>query len=176
MTRTSLTPTRIVWAVNKLQINPDQRILEIGGGRGVAADLICARLTTGSYLGIDRSATAVSASSERNRRHVESGKAVFQQLTLEGLDAAAVGRFDIVFAINVNVFWTRPAQRELALVRQLLNDQGQLWLFYEAPTAAATSRISKLLSEHLDQASYAFDVVTETVEGSRLFGLRCSPR
>jgi protein-L-isoaspartate O-methyltransferase len=60
-------PARIAWAVDQLEVGEVDRILEIGGGRGVAAALICARLTRGSYLGITRSATAVSASANTLR-------------------------------------------------------------------------------------------------------------
>ena len=71
--------------------------------------------------------------------------AQFHQLRLADIDPGAIGRFDTVFAVNVNLFWTRPAQRELVLVRELLTAQGQLWLFYEAPTTAVTSRTSTLI-------------------------------
>jgi SAM-dependent methyltransferase len=177
MTKAAVTPTRIVWAVNQLQITPNQRILEIGAGRGVAADLVCARLANGngSYLGIDRSATAVAASNERNQPYIERQTAQFQQLALEDLDPGAAGRFDTVFAVNVNLFWTRPAQRDLAMIRQLLKGQGKLWLFYEPPTASVTSRISELFGERLNEASYTYDVARETIEGSLLLRFRCSP-
>jgi cyclopropane fatty-acyl-phospholipid synthase-like methyltransferase len=175
MRKTPVVPARIAWSVNQLKIGADQRILEIGAGRGAAAELVCARLGSGSYLGIDRSAAAVSAGSERNRRSIERRVAQFQQLALEDIDPGAVGRFDTVFAINVNLFWTRTAQRELALVRALLSAQGQLWLFYEAPTTAATSRISTLLGQRLDQAGYGYQMASESVEGDLLVRFRCSP-
>ena len=174
MRKTHVVPARIAWSVNQLKIGADQRILEIGAGRGAAAELVCACLGGGSYLGIDRSAAAVNAGSERNRRSIERRVAQFQQLALEDIDPGAVGRFDTVFAINVNLFWTRPAQRELALVRDLLRAQGQLWLFYEAPTTAATSRISTLLGQRLDQAGYGYEMASETVDGDLLIRFRCS--
>jgi hypothetical protein len=101
--------------------------------------------------------------------------AQFQQLALEDIDPGTVGRFDTVFAVNVNLFWTRPAQRELALIRELLTAQGQLWLFYEAPTTAATSRIPTLLGRRLDLAGYGYEIASETVGGDLLVRFRCSP-
>jgi SAM-dependent methyltransferase len=175
MPRASLVPARIAWSVNQLGIGTDQRILEIGAGKGAAAELVCTRLGGGSYLGIDRSAAAVSAARERNRRYIEHRMAQIQRLELEDIDPGAVGRFDTIFAVNVNLFWTRPAQRELALVRELLTTQAQLWLFYEAPTTTATSRISTLLGHRLDQAGYGYETVSETVEGALLLRFRCSP-
>jgi cyclopropane fatty-acyl-phospholipid synthase-like methyltransferase len=141
MSSTSAIPARIAWAVDQLAVGEADRIVEIGGGRGVAAALIC-RLTRGSYLGIDRSATAVRASAVRNREHIERGAARFEQQGLQDVDPTQLRRFDKVFAINVNLFWTRPAQQELALVSQLLSHQGQLYLFYDNPTPDRTSRIA----------------------------------
>src|SRR5919198_3852667 len=50
-------PERLAWAVEVLHVRPDDEILGIGGGPGVAAGLVCERLTGGGRLvGIDRSA------------------------------------------------------------------------------------------------------------------------
>jgi protein-L-isoaspartate O-methyltransferase len=40
-------PERIRWAVETLDIKGSERVLEIGGGPGVAASIICERLETG---------------------------------------------------------------------------------------------------------------------------------
>jgi cyclopropane fatty-acyl-phospholipid synthase-like methyltransferase len=175
MSPTSAIPARIAWAVDQLAVGEADRILEIGGGRGAAAALICARLSRGTYLGIDRSETAVSASAVRNREQVERGTARFEQQALQDVDPTRLPRFDKVFAVNVNLFWTGPAQKELALVRQLLNEDGQLDLFYDSPTAAGTSRIAGLLAEHLGRAGYAFTSVTATLAKSTVIGLSCQP-
>jgi protein-L-isoaspartate O-methyltransferase len=37
-------PKRIRWAVETLAVQPADRLLEIGGGPGLAASLICERL------------------------------------------------------------------------------------------------------------------------------------
>ena len=52
-------PDRIRWAVETLDVEPGDRVLEIGGGPGVAASLVCERLGGGNLLLIDRSATAI---------------------------------------------------------------------------------------------------------------------
>src|SRR5688500_14126706 len=53
-----MVPERTTYAVEKLDVQPDDRILEIGCGRGMPAELICARLKHGSLTAIDRSAVA----------------------------------------------------------------------------------------------------------------------
>jgi SAM-dependent methyltransferase len=175
MTKKPATPCRLVWAVNQLPVRPDYHVLEVGVGRGAAADLVCAGLRSGSYLGIDRSGIAIAASARRNQQHVERNVAEFRVLALEDVDPSSTGVFDIVFAVNVNTFWTEPDQRGLTLVRRLLADQGQLWLFYEAPTPAASSRIGNVLVERLNAAGYAYDMITETIERSLFLRLRCLP-
>jgi cyclopropane fatty-acyl-phospholipid synthase-like methyltransferase len=61
-------PQRIRWAVEALAIEPGDRLLEIGGGPGVAASLICEQLTRGHLLLLDRSATAIERTRRRIRR------------------------------------------------------------------------------------------------------------
>ena len=130
-------PARLQWAVDVLVVGPGERILEIGGGRGVAAELVCERLEDGRYTGIDRSAKAVAAAEQRNRRHVESGKARFVNAALAGAELDE--RFDKVFAVNVNLFWLGP-EKELAVIRRLLAPGGRLYLCYEPPSATQLER------------------------------------
>ena len=176
MSAASAIPARIAWAVDELGVGEADRVLEIGCGRGVAADLVCARLASGTYLGIDRSATAIRASVVRNRERVERGIARFEQQALEDVDPTRLPVFDTVFAVNVNLFWTGQARAELALVRELLGDDGRLHLFYDSPSPAGTSRIAGLLAEHLDRAGYASTSVTATLGGSAVIGMSCVPR
>jgi cyclopropane fatty-acyl-phospholipid synthase-like methyltransferase len=133
-------PDRIRWAVETLDVEPGDRLLEIGGGPGVAASLVCERLDGGSLLLIDRSATAIERTRRRNAEHVASGR-----LTLETVDVAdfdpGTARFDKVFAVNVNVFWTTPATEELARIRRVLHRDGQLFLFYTTPSAARAGQV-----------------------------------
>ena len=44
----STVPDRVAWAVDQLDLRPDARVLEIGGGPGAAAELVCRRLEPAS--------------------------------------------------------------------------------------------------------------------------------
>ena len=85
-------------------------MLEVGCGHGVAASLVCERLGAGPYLGIDRSAKMVEQATRRNREHVDAGRAAFEQRVFED-EPAGAGGFDKAFAINVALFFRRPARR-----------------------------------------------------------------
>ncbi len=128
-------PERIQWAVETLAVEPADRLLEIGGGTGLAASLVCERLDRGSLLLIDRSATAIERTRRRNQKHVATGRLALEIVDVADFDPGKA-RFNKAFAVNVNVFWTTRATEELAPIRRGLDHDGRLFLFYEPPTAA----------------------------------------
>ncbi|WP_433333337.1 SAM-dependent methyltransferase [Spirillospora sp. CA-294931] len=132
-------PERLSRAVQVVDPRPDDRILEIGAGPGVAAALVCERLTgDGRFVGIDRSATAVGRATARNAGFVARGLADFRQVAL-GEVVPGQERFDKIFAVNVNVFWTTPEGPESGIVRELLAPGGVFHLIYEGPPGTARS-------------------------------------
>jgi SAM-dependent methyltransferase len=122
-------PDRVQWAVDRLDVRPDQRILDVGCGPGVAAGLIADRLGTGIVIGIDRSATAIARAVKRNTMHIAAGRAQFTRADLARYEQAGPP-FDSVVAMNVNVFWTGPAVDEWRRIGELLAPTGRLFLFY----------------------------------------------
>jgi cyclopropane fatty-acyl-phospholipid synthase-like methyltransferase len=147
-------PERIRWAVETLAVEGADRLLEIGGGPGLTALLVCERLETGRMLLIDRSSTAIERARRRNREHVSSGRLALERVDVR--DFVARGRrFDKTFAINVNVFWTTPATEELARIRGALEPHGRLYLFYETPSAAGAHRAVTAVTDALRRNGFA---------------------
>lgn len=171
MARRGDPPARLLWAVDVLDPQPGDRVLEIGGGRGVAAELICDRLDGGFLLGVDRSAAAVAAARERNAEHVEAGRASFRQVALERLDPHGLGKFDRVLAVNVNLFWVRPAGEELELLVRLLAPGGRLCLVYDPPTAERLASLEATLVERLVAAGFHCSTRSARSTESRLLAV-----
>jgi SAM-dependent methyltransferase len=157
-------PKRLQWAVQSLDISPNDEILEIGSGPGVSVSLVCERLATGRITAIDRSALAIQRATKRNANHVAAGRAVFQHLDVADVDLvrrALTGQhFDKVFAVNVNLFWVRPADAEVQLIKDLLRPGGVLQLVYETPSKEQTSRVAKAVTAALANRGFATAVTT----------------
>jgi len=117
--------------VNELHIKPTDRVLEIGCGQGVAGTFICKQLTTGLYVGIDRSEKMINAASRRNQRFVEESKAQFVLQELENLDLGTQ-QFDIILAVRVRLFYSEPDHAR-QIVEKYLAPQGTLKIIYDTP-------------------------------------------
>lgn len=131
--RTSKVPERALWAVELLDVQADDRILEFGCGPGAAVWLVCDRLDGGRITAIDRSSHAIERSTARNASHITTGRAVLQAVELARFESEP-DQFDKAFAINVNVFWTSDADAELAVLTRVLRPGGAVHFVYEGPT------------------------------------------
>lgn len=145
-------PERLQWAVEILDVQPNDYILEIGSGHGAALTLICDQLTSGTITALDRSEKMIQAASKRNRKCLEAGKVRFLQAELAnaGWNGAM---FDKVFAFHVNVFWMKPA-RELAAVRAGLKPNGTLYLFYQPLNPGKADQLVSKLTSNLQESGF----------------------
>lgn len=142
--------TRHAWAVDLLGVQSSDRLLEVGCGTGEAVSLVCERLQDGFILGLDRSAVMIERAERRNQAHVAAGRARFLRAALREADLGGE-RFDRVFGVNVNVFWT-GVRNELDIIRACLKPGGTLHLVYEPPTPgkgrAVEERVARTLTLH----------------------------
>lgn len=141
-------PDRVRWAVEVLDPEPADEILEVGCGPGVAAALICDRLEGGRLLAIDRSPVAVRRTSQRNAAHLEAGRLAVRQCTLDAL-VVPPQSFDKAFAINVNLFWVRRPSAELTVLHEALRPGGTLHVLYGAAEPTAGGRVTSTVAAAL---------------------------
>jgi ubiquinone/menaquinone biosynthesis C-methylase UbiE len=122
---------RLRAVVQELDIQPNDRVLEIGCGHGIAATLVCEQLEQGRLTAVDRSQKMVDAATVRNAAHVEAGRAEFLVASLEDIDLGE-RRFDKVFAVRVGLFHREP-ERAQRLVEPWLASGGVVRAFYDSP-------------------------------------------
>src|SRR5262249_52278272 len=125
---------RFVWAVDTLEVQPTDRLLEVGCGHGVAVSLVCERLTTGTITAIDRSPKMIGMARRRNRAYLEAGRAELEATALEDADLGD-RRFDKIFAFNVAPFWLQPEAALGAIGGHLVPD-GTVYVFWDARHSA----------------------------------------
>ncbi len=123
---------RLRTIVDGLDIQPGDRVLEIGCGHGVAATFISERLGAGGRLtAIDRSPKMIDAAARRNASWVDSGTAEFLVAKLEDADLGD-RRFDKVLAVRVGLFDREP-ERARALAERWLSPGGSVHSFFDPP-------------------------------------------
>jgi ubiquinone/menaquinone biosynthesis C-methylase UbiE len=150
---TTAVPARIRWALELLDVQPDDWLLELGCGSGVAVSLACETLREGQIVAIDRSPAMVDRAVRRNEPHVVSGRAAILLGEVTTLDLPE-GGFTKLLAINVNLFWTRSPAPELGRIARLLAPGGLLTLVYEVPSAARATAIAETVRAQLVSAGF----------------------
>jgi ubiquinone/menaquinone biosynthesis C-methylase UbiE len=122
---------RLQQIVEEMNIQPGDRILEIGCGHGVAATFVCQRLKGGQLTAVDRSRKMIEAAKRRNAREIAAGQAEFILGSLEELDLGN-RRFDKIFAIRVGIFLRQPDHAR-STVEKWLAPEGKLFIFFDPP-------------------------------------------
>ena len=153
-------PPRIRWAVDIMDVQPNDSVLEIGCGPGAGAELICQKLETGKLFAIDRSESGVDRTKRRCKQYVDSGRLTVRQIDLATL-RVPVKRLNKVFAFNVNLFWVRECRDEVALLHERVLPGGAVYLFYEAARPELVPEIVRKASASLTQGGFRVSVVEQ---------------
>ncbi len=150
--------SRFIWAVDLLDVQPDDHILEIGCGHGIAVSMIGEKLVDGRIVAIDRSYDMVELARQKNLGHLKSGKADIQPVSL---DRAKFGneRFDRVFAINVGLF-EQQADRGLDIIRGALVPGGRLYVIFQPPNSSKTRELADRTIGNLEANGFTIERVS----------------
>lgn len=153
-------PPRIRWAVDLMDVKPNDHVLEIGCGPGAGAELICQRLESGKLFAIDRSESGVDRTKRRCKKYVDAGRLTVRQIDLATL-RVPVKRLHKVFAFNVNLFWVRDCADEVALLHERVLPGGAVYLFYEAKSPELVRPIVEKASKSLTDGGFRVSVVEQ---------------
>lgn len=151
------------WVVGLLDLQPTERVLEIGFGPGLAIAELARRAR--HVHGVDRSAVMVRQAGRRNRAAIDAGRVELLQAAVDRLPPFDPP-LDVVMAVNTLGFWPEPAQR-LRELRNLLRPGGRIALASQprspGATRETTARAAGELRDLLAEAGFV-EIRSETLE------------
>lgn len=136
-----------IWTIDLLDIQPTDRVLEIGFGAGQGIKLAAAKAYEGYVTGIDLSEDMVRVARRRNAQSVRAGRVVLAQGSIIALPFADQ-QFDKIMTIHTVYFWSEASQAFNELYRVLkpagrvvitlctgkINEQGEIevWASFQS--------------------------------------------
>ncbi len=156
MARRSSNQKRSAWTVDLLDLQPGDRVLELGYGPGIGVEAVMRRLQSGVLVGVDHSETMRKMALARVR---DLDGQVRPDLRIGDAQALPedIGAFDKIFSCNVWLFWKDP----VAVFEQLrphLAADGTLAVTHMPRGGQATRdtslNVGATITSQLDQAGY----------------------
>ena len=131
---------RNAWAVSLLDVRPDDRVLEIGFGPGLAILELSRIAHAGHVCGIDHSERMLRQARRRNADGIARGVV---DLRLGSVDALPVfdAPFDKILAVNTVLFWDEPDAR-LEQLRPLLRPAGLIAVAHQPRGPGASDEMA----------------------------------
>jgi len=114
------------FAVEVLNVQPEDQVLEIGFAHGRTIQLIAEQARKGFVAGIDISGVMVHQAAKRNRDSIKSGHVELSLANVADIPYE-YARFDKVLAVNNFQFWPN-AEHNLVEVQRVLKEGGKLVL------------------------------------------------
>jgi ubiquinone/menaquinone biosynthesis C-methylase UbiE len=155
------------WAVSLLDAQPQEHILEIGFGPGLAIRALAQTTAAAFIAGVDDSLVMVHQAGKRNAAAIRSGRVALQHSSVAHLpypDAT----FHKVLAVNSLHHWPAPIAN-LSEVRRVLKPNG-LVAIVEQPRGAATDEQMRVRADELATLLVAagFQNIRQTFQPMRL--------
>ena len=156
MGRRSSNVARNRWAAQLLDVQPTDRVIELGCGPGVAIAALATRATCGQVVGVDHSSVMIRHARRRNRTAVRSGRVQLVQAPVQNLSVTG-GPFDAALAVNTVGMWPEPLAR-IREIAQLLRPGGRLALISQprcpGATAATSTAAANELADMLNETGF----------------------
>jgi ubiquinone/menaquinone biosynthesis C-methylase UbiE len=138
---------RNAWAVSLLDVQRDDRVLEIGFGPGIAIRELTARAPEGHVCGLDHSAVMVQQAARRNAEAVRRGQVELRLGSAESLPAIEAP-FDKILAVNAILPSDRPVEL-LGNLRRVLRTGGRIAIAFQPRGPGATDEVAAAKGQEL---------------------------
>lgn len=139
---------RNAWAVTLLDVQADDRVLEIGFGPGLAIRELGRLATEGYVCGIDHSELMLRQASKLNAEGLGRGVVDLRLGSVEDMPAFEEP-FDKILAVNAMMFWREPVAR-LEELRRLLRIGGLTALAHQPRGPGASDKTSETRGREME--------------------------
>jgi ubiquinone/menaquinone biosynthesis C-methylase UbiE len=146
-------------AIGLLDVQPDDRVLEVGFGPGVGIEILAKSAPAGHVAGVDCSGEMVEQAAARNAGAIERGVVDLRHGSVETLPFDD-GAFDAALAINSMQVWP-DAVAGLREIRRVVRPGGRIALGFTPYSGQPRTGITDLVSA----AGFAEARLVETEHG-----------
>jgi ubiquinone/menaquinone biosynthesis C-methylase UbiE len=154
------------WVVSLLDVQPTDRVLEIGFGPGLAIAELARRVGEPGHLhGVDQSEVMLRQASRRNAAAIADGRVRLSRASVDQLPPSLGGPFDAILTVNSFGFWPAPTER-LHELRQRLRPGGRIAIASQPRCPGATANTSRTAARQIEallQAAGYTRIRTETL-------------
>lgn len=159
---------RNAWVVALLEVSPDDRVLEIGFGPGIALARLARLIRAGSghVYGVDHSEVMLRQASRRNAAAIRAGRVTLFDAPAERLPPG-LGPFDAVLAVNSLGFWPDAADR-LVELRGRLTAGGRIAVATQPRSPKATADTARRAAAEIEELLHGAGFVHIRTETLRL--------
>jgi SAM-dependent methyltransferase len=138
------------WVVSLLDVQPTDRVLEIGFGPGLAIAELSRRVgDAGHVYGIDHSQVMLRQASRRNASAIAAGRVTLSRASVDQLPPSLGGPFDAILTVNSLGFWPAPAER-LDELRRRLRPGGRIAIASQPRSPGATASTSRNAAREIE--------------------------
>jgi ubiquinone/menaquinone biosynthesis C-methylase UbiE len=131
--------------IDLLDIQPSDRVLEIGFGSGVGIQRLAELASTGYIAGIDYSKEMVEQATERNRSAIEAGLVDLRQGSVENLPFEE-NTFDKALAVNSMQVWSDAMFGLREMRRVMKNVDGRIALGFTPYSGQSSNGLTEMLA------------------------------
>jgi ubiquinone/menaquinone biosynthesis C-methylase UbiE len=138
------------WVVSLLDVQPTDRVLEIGFGPGLAIAELSRRVgDSGHVYGIDHSEVMLRQATRRNAAAIAAGRVTLTRASADQLPPSLGGPFDAILTVNSLGFWPAPTER-LDELRRRLRPGGCIAIASQPRCPGATASTSRNAAREIE--------------------------
>lgn len=130
--------------IHRLEVQPDDKVLEVGFGPGVGIEILAVAVSTGYVAGADYSKEMVEQARARNAKASETGLVQLEYGSVEKLPFAD-DKFDKALAIDSMQVWP-DAMAGLHSMRRVIKVGGKIALGFTPHSGQSSTGLTEMLT------------------------------